>query len=222
MRSSFKIAVIGGDGIGPEVTAEALKVLRAAAPDIGFDTPDHDLGARLWHRTGETLPNTVLEEIRKHDAILLGAIGDPSAPSGVLERGVLLWLRFELDHYVNLRPVKLFPGVSWSLVNGTPETIDMVVIREGTEGPYTGAGGVIRAGTPQEIAAIVQWAFCSLNNSPGARAFYDQHRAAGDVHHQALRALGDRLVAILHGCLRHHNTYSEHTAWAHRQTSQAA
>ena len=152
MRSSIKLAVVGGDGIGPEVTAEALKVLRAAAPEVGVETTEYDLGARLWHRTGETLPATVLEEIREHDAILLGAIGDPSVPHGVLERGILLRLRFELDHYVNLRPVKLFPGVSSPLANGTPETIDMVVVREGTEGPYTGAGGVIRRGTRQEIA----------------------------------------------------------------------
>lgn len=150
--SSTKLAVIGGDGIGPEVTAEALKVLRAAAPDISFDTTEYDLGARRWHRTGETLPDTVLEEIRAHDAILLGAVGDPSVPSGVLERGLLLRLRFELDHYVNLRPVKLFAGVTSPLAAGSPETIDMVVIREGTEGPYTGAGGVMRKGTPAEIA----------------------------------------------------------------------
>jgi 3-isopropylmalate dehydrogenase len=150
--SSIKLAVIGGDGIGPEVTAEALKVLRAAAPDVSLDVTDYDLGARRWRRTGETLPETVLKEIRGHDAILLGAIGDPSVPHGVLERGVLLQLRFDLDHYVNLRPVKLFPGVSSPLANGTPETIDMIVVREGTEGPYTGAGGVVRKGTPQEIA----------------------------------------------------------------------
>src|SRR6201989_1467074 len=115
---SLRLAVVGGDGIGPEVTAEALKVLRAAAPDVTFDTTDYDLGARRWHRTGETLPETVLEEIRGHDAILLGAIGDPSVPSGVLERGLLLRLRFELDHYVNLRPVKQFPGGSSPLSTG--------------------------------------------------------------------------------------------------------
>jgi 3-isopropylmalate dehydrogenase len=152
MPSSIKLAVIGGDGIGPEVTAEALKVLRAAAPDVTFETTDYDLGARLYHRTGETLPGSVLAEIRQHDAILLGAIGDPSVPSGVLERGLLLRLRFELDHYVNLRPVRLLPGVTSPLLAGTPESIDMVVVREGTEGPYTGAGGVMRKGTPQEIA----------------------------------------------------------------------
>jgi 3-isopropylmalate dehydrogenase len=152
MGSTLRLAVIGGDGIGPEVTAEALKVLRVAAPDVTFDTTDYDLGARRWHRSGETLPDTVLEEIRGHDAILLGAVGDPSVPSGVLERGLLLRLRFELDHYVNLRPVRLYPGVASPLAKGSPETIDMVVVREGTEGPYTGAGGVMRHGTPQELA----------------------------------------------------------------------
>src|SRR6202000_1369292 len=152
MSNSFKLAVVGGDGIGPEVTAEALKVLKAATPDVTWETTDYDLGARRYHKTGETLPETVLEEIRAHDAIQLGAIGDPSVPSGVLERGLLLRLRFELDHYVNLRPVRLYPGTVSPLANGTPETIDMVVVREGTEGPYTGAGGVMRRGTAQELA----------------------------------------------------------------------
>jgi 3-isopropylmalate dehydrogenase len=152
MGSTTRLAVIGGDGIGPEVTAEALKVLRVAAPDVTFDTTDYDLGARRWHRTGETLPDAVLEEIRAHDAIMLGAVGDPSVPSGILERGLLLRLRFELDHYVNLRPVRLYPGVASPLAKGSPEAIDMIVVREGTEGPYTGAGGVMRRGTPEEIA----------------------------------------------------------------------
>ena len=152
MGSAIRLAVIGGDGIGPEVTAEALKVLRVAAPDVTFDTTDYDLGARRWHRSGETLPDTVLAEIRGHDAIVLGAVGDPSVPSGVLERGLLLRLRFELDHYVNLRPVRLYPGVVSPLAKGSPETIDMVVVREGTEGPYTGAGGVMRRGMAEELA----------------------------------------------------------------------
>jgi len=152
MANSYKLAVIGGDGIGPEVTGEALKVLRAATPDVTWETTDYDLGARRYHKSGETLPDSVLEEIRAHDAIQLGAIGDPSVPSGVLERGLLLRLRFELDHYVNLRPVRLYPGTVSPLVNGSPETIDMIVVREGTEGPYTGAGGVMRRGTPQELA----------------------------------------------------------------------
>ena len=149
---TIRLAVIGGDGIGPEVVAEALKVLRAAAPEISFDETSYDLGARRWHRTGETLPDAVLEEIRGHDAILLGAVGDPSVPSGVLERGLLLRLRFELDHYVNLRPVRLYPGVASPLASARSESVDMVVVREGTEGPYTGAGGVMRKGTPAEIA----------------------------------------------------------------------
>jgi 3-isopropylmalate dehydrogenase len=147
---TIRLAVIGGDGIGPEVVAEALKVLRAAAPGITIDETGYDLGARRWHRTGETLPDAVLEEIRGHDAILLGAVGDPAVPSGVLERGLLLRLRFELDHYVNLRPVRLYPGVASPLAKA--ESLDMMVVREGTEGPYTGAGGVMRKGTPGEIA----------------------------------------------------------------------
>jgi len=149
---NIALAVIGGDGIGPEVVAEALKVLRAAAPEVTISETSYDLGARRWHRTGETLPDQVLEEIRGHDAILLGAVGDPSVPSGVLERGLLLRLRFELDHYVNLRPVRLYPGVDSPLADVRPESVDILVVREGTEGPYSGAGGVMRKGTPGEIA----------------------------------------------------------------------
>jgi 3-isopropylmalate dehydrogenase len=148
--STIRLAVIGGDGIGPEVVAEALKVLKAAA--VTVDATTYDLGAQRWHRTGETLPDSALEEIRGHDAILLGAVGDPTVPSGVLERGLLLRLRFELDHYVNLRPVRLYPGVATPLAGIRPESINMVVVREGTEGPYAGAGGVLRKGTPAEVA----------------------------------------------------------------------
>ena len=148
--SAIRLAVIGGDGIGPEVVAEALKVLTAAA--VSVDATAYDLGAQRWHRTGETLPDSALEEIRGHDAILLGAVGDPTVPSGVLERGLLLRLRFELDHYVNLRPVRLYPGVATPLAGVRPESINMVVVREGTEGPYAGAGGVLRRGTPAEVA----------------------------------------------------------------------
>src|SRR5512135_1729529 len=147
---TIRLAVVGGDGIGPEVTAEALKVLRAATPGVSIDETSYDLGARRWHRTGETLPDAVLKEIRGHDAILLGAVGDPAVPSGVLERGLLLRLRFELDHHVNLRPVRLYPGVRSPLAAAA--RIDMVVVREGTEGPYAGAGGVLRAHTEQEVA----------------------------------------------------------------------
>jgi 3-isopropylmalate dehydrogenase len=149
---SIAIAVIGGDGIGPEVVTEALKVLRAAAPEVVIEQTSYDLGARRWHATGEVLPDSVLDELRGHDAILLGAVGDPSVPSGVLERGLLLRLRFELDHYVNLRPVRLYPGVVTPLANVRPESVDMLVVREGTEGPYTGSGGLMRKGTPNEIA----------------------------------------------------------------------
>ncbi|MFC6878815.1 MULTISPECIES: 3-isopropylmalate dehydrogenase [Actinomadura] len=151
---SIRLAVIPGDGIGPEVVDEGLKVLDAVAPSSGlaFERTSYDLGAARWHRTGETLPDSVLEELRGQDAILLGAVGDPSVPSGTLERGLLLRARFELDHYVNLRPVKLFPGVSTPLADVDPGDIDMIVVREGTEGPYTGVGGVLRKGTPHEVA----------------------------------------------------------------------
>ena len=156
---SYSIAVIGGDGIGPEVVGEGLKVLEAVSGDSGpkFATTEYDLGARRWHATGETLPESVLEELRGHDGILLGAIGDPSVPSGVLERGVLLPLRFALDHYVNLRPARLYPGVTSPLdvARVAPDGIDFVVVREGTEGPYVGNGGALRVGTPAEIATEV-------------------------------------------------------------------
>ena len=154
---STRLAVIGGDGIGPEVVAEGLKVLHAVLP--GVETTHYDLGATAYHRTGEVLPESVVEELRGHDAILLGAIGDPSVPPGVLERGLLLKLRFALDHHVNLRPVRLFPGVTGPL-GDTP--IDMVVVREGTEGPYVGNGGSMRTGTPHEVATEV-----SLNTAYG-------------------------------------------------------
>jgi len=150
MSINYRIAVIAGDGIGTEVVAEGLKVLGASG--VGFETTDYDLGARRYNATGETLPASVLEELRAHDAILLGAIGDPSVPPGVLERGLLLALRFALDHHVNLRPVKLYPGVATPLAGKGPADIDMVVCREGTEGPYAGAGGSLRKGTPHEVA----------------------------------------------------------------------
>ncbi|GAB3208076.1 3-isopropylmalate dehydrogenase [Marinactinospora thermotolerans] len=151
---TVKLAVIPGDGIGPEVVAEGLKVLSAVAPrhDLALDTTEYELGAKRWHATGETLPDSVEEELRGHDAIFLGAVGDPSVPSGVLERGLLLRLRFSFSHYVNLRPVRLYPGVTTPLADTTPDDIDMLVVREGTEGPYAGMGGVLRKGTPGEIA----------------------------------------------------------------------
>ncbi|MGV0605655.1 3-isopropylmalate dehydrogenase [Mycolicibacterium sp. XJ1904] len=156
----MKLAIIAGDGIGPEVVGEAVKVLDAVLP--GVQKTPYDLGARRYHTTGEVLPDSVLDELRGHDAILLGAIGDPSVPSGVLERGLLLRIRFELDHHINLRPGRLYPGVNSPLA-GNPD-IDFVVVREGTEGPYTGTGGAIRVGTPHEIATEV-----SVNTAFGVR-----------------------------------------------------
>ena len=160
MTAAMRLGVIAGDGIGPEVVGEALKVLDAVFP--GVEKTEYELGARLYHRTGEVLPDSVLDEIKGQDAILLGAIGDPSVPSGLLERGLLLRIRFELDHHINLRPGRLYPGVASPLA-GDPE-IDFVVVREGTEGPYTGNGGAIRVGTPHEIATEV-----SVNTAYGVR-----------------------------------------------------
>jgi 3-isopropylmalate dehydrogenase len=159
MTRTIRLAVIGGDGIGPEVTAEALKILEVLGPahDIAFDRTHYDLGAERWYATGEVLPDSVLAEIRQHDAILLGAVGgrpnDTSMPPGLLERGLLLRLRFELDHYVNLRPSRVYPGVPTPLVE--PGDVDFVVVREGTEGPYAGSGGRLRAGTAAEVATEV-------------------------------------------------------------------
>ena len=173
----MKLAVIPGDGIGVEVTEQALRVLTAVVPNV--DANRFDLGAARWHRTGETLPDSVLDEIREHDAILLGAVGDPSVPSGVLERGLLLRLRFELDHYVNLRPAKLYSGVATPLA-GEP-SIDFVVYREGTEGPYVGNGGALRRGTAQEVATEV-----SVNTAFGVervvRAAFERARTRPRKH----------------------------------------
>jgi 3-isopropylmalate dehydrogenase len=154
----MRLAVIPGDGIGPEVIAEALKVLEEVVPSA--ETTRYDLGAARWHATGELLPESVLAELREHDAILLGAVGDPSVPSGILERGLLLRLRFELDHHVNLRPARLYPGVKSPIAD--PGEIDMIVVREGTEGLYAGNGGLLRKDTPHEIATEV-----SVNTSFG-------------------------------------------------------
>ena len=170
-----RLALIPGDGIGPEVVAEGVKVLRAAVDgEVTVETTEFDLGARRWHATGETLPAAALAEIRGHDAILLGAVGDPGVPSGVLERGLLLALRFELDHYVNLRPARLYPGVVSPLA--APGEVDFVVVREGTEGPYVGNGGAVRVGTPHEIATEV-----SVNTAFGVeRVVRDAFRRAAN------------------------------------------
>ncbi len=165
MASNIKLAVIPGDGIGTEVVAEGLKVLSAVAAQAGItiDTNEYDLGARRYNATGETLPDSVVAELKEHDAILLGAIGDPSVKPGILERGVLLPLRFKLDHHVNLRPVKLYEGVTSPIAGKGSKEIDFVVCREGTEGPYVGAGGYLRKDTEHEVATEV-----SLNTRFGA------------------------------------------------------
>ena len=159
----FELAVIAGDGIGPEVVNEGLKVLDVVAKkyDVSFKRTSYDLGAGYWHRTGQVLPQAILDEIATKDVILLGAVGDPTVPSGVLERGLLLKLRFAFDHYINLRPARLMPGVTGPLATKAP--IDFVVVREGTEGPYVGAGGVLAHGTENEIATEE-----SLNTRRGA------------------------------------------------------
>lgn len=155
MTQNINLAVVAGDGIGVEVVEQGLAVLEAvtAKSDIKLSTTEFNLGARRWHETGDTLTDVDLEQIKTHDAILLGAIGDPNVPSGVLERGLLLKLRFSLDHYVNLRPGKLYEGVKSPLAE--PGEVDFIVVREGTEGPYVGNGGAIRSGTPHEIATEV-------------------------------------------------------------------
>jgi len=151
---TYKIAVIPGDGTGPEVIREGVKVLEAAARRGGFKVNwiYYDLGGERYLKTGETLPEGVMEELKQMDAIYLGAIGHPQVKPGILERGILLRLRFELDLYINLRPVKLYPGVETPLKDKGPEDIDFVVVRENTEGLYAGAGGFLRRGTPYEVA----------------------------------------------------------------------
>jgi len=153
-RKIYRIGVMGGDGTGPEVIREGLKVIQAASAKFGFalELVDYDLGGERYKRTGEILPDSVVEELKKLDAIYLGAIGHPDVKPGILEKGLLLRLRFELDQYINLRPVKLYPNVDTPLKNKTPADIDFVVVRENTEGLYTGAGGVLRKGTPNEVA----------------------------------------------------------------------
>lgn len=166
MGNVLNIAVIPGDGIGPEVVAEAVKVLKVAtnASDTGLELTEYKLGAEHWLETGESLNPETLEAIKQHDAILFGAVGaapgDTRIPSGIIERELLLKLRFSLDHFVNLRPAKLYPGIESPLAN--PGEVDFVVVREGTEGPYVGNGGSVRTGTPHEIATEV-----SINTAYG-------------------------------------------------------
>ena len=152
--ATYKIAVMPGDGTGPEVTAEAVKVIKAAADKFNFklDLTEFDFGGERYKRTGETLPDSGVEELRQFDAILLGAIGHPDVAPGILEKGILLKARFELDQYINLRPVKLYPGVETPLKDKGPEDIDFVVVRENTGDLYTGTGGFSMKGTPHEVA----------------------------------------------------------------------
>ncbi|MFJ9766783.1 3-isopropylmalate dehydrogenase [Streptomyces erythrochromogenes] len=194
MSTSINLAVIPGDGIGQEVVAQGLKVLTAVLPqDVKLETKQYDLGAQRWHRTGETLPDAELEALRHHDAILLGAIGDPSVPSGVLERGLLLKLRFAFDHFINLRPSKLFPNTATPLA-GRPD-IDFVVVREGTEGPYTGNGGSLRTGTPAEVATEV-----SINTAYGVeRVVRDAYERADSRPRKKLTLVHKNNVLVYAG-----------------------
>ncbi|MCP3816781.1 3-isopropylmalate dehydrogenase [Streptomyces sp. A3M-1-3] len=196
MSRSLNLAVIPGDGIGQEVVAQGLKVLAAVLPqDVKLETKEYDLGARRWHRTGETLPDAELDALKQHDAILLGAIGDPSVPSGVLERGLLLKLRFAFDHFINLRPSKLFPNTATPLA-GRPD-IDFVVVREGTEGPYTGNGGSLRTGTPAEVATEV-----SVNTAYGVeRVVRDAYERANARPRKKLTLVHKNNVLVYAGHL---------------------
>jgi 3-isopropylmalate dehydrogenase len=153
-RDVLRVAVIGGDGTGPEVTAEAVKVLKAVAAleGIRYELVDFDLGGQRYLRTGETLPRSVLDELRTFQAILLGAVGHPDVAPGILEKGLLLELRFSFDQYINLRPVKLYPGVETPLAGKGPDDIDFVVVRENTEDLYVGIGGFLKKGTADEVA----------------------------------------------------------------------
>ena len=182
---TINLAVIAGDGIGPEVVHEGLKVLDVVAKKyaLEFKKTAYDLGAAYWHRTGVALPDETMAELAKADVILLGAVGDPTVPSGVVERGLLLKLRFAFDHYVNLRPAKLMPGVTSPLA--TNAAIDFIVVREGTEGPYSGAGGVMAVGTSAEIATEV-----SLNTRRGAE------RVIRDAFERALKRERKKLTLV--------------------------
>jgi len=164
MVKTYKIAVIPGDGTGPEVIREGIKVLKSASSKFGFkiDFNEYDFGGERWKRTGETLPDLAVNELKKFDAIYLGAIGHPDVKPGILEKGILLKLRFALDQYINLRPVKLYPGVWTPIKDKGPEDIDFVVVRENTEGLYTGSGGFLKQGTPDEVALQ-----CSINTRKG-------------------------------------------------------
>lgn len=199
--STIDLAVIPGDGIGPEVTAEAVKVLEkaAAAEGIVLQQTHYKLGAQHWLETGETLPEETLADLRTRDAILFGAVGaapgDTRIPSGIIERELLLKLRFSLDHFVNLRPSRLYPGVASPLAH--PGDVDFIVVREGTEGPYVGNGGTLRAGTPHEVATEV-----SLNTAHGVeRVVRDAFRRANDRPRKKLTLVHKHNVLVFAGHL---------------------
>jgi 3-isopropylmalate dehydrogenase len=191
---TYRIAVVPGDGTGPEVTAEAVKVLDAAAAKFGFklEKTPYDIGGERYKRTGEVLPESVLDELRKQDAILLGAIGHPDVKPGILEKGILLRVRFELDQYINLRPVRLYPGVETPIKDKGPKEIDYAVVRENSGDLYTGVGGISMKGTADEVAMQVavysrmqverclRWAF------EYARKYGKKARGVGDQNTLAL------------------------------------
>lgn len=154
MSKTYQIGVIPGDGTGPEVIAEGLRVLKAVSEKMGikYNLIHYDYGGERYLRSGETLPDSAINELRQLDAIYLGAIGHPEVKPGILEKEILLNMRFSLDLYINLRPVRLYPGVDTPLKDKGPEQIDFVVVRENTEGLYTGSGGFLKKGTPDEIA----------------------------------------------------------------------
>ena len=212
----YRIAVIGGDGIGPEVTEQGLKSLAAAAGKGGFtfETNHYDLGGDRYLRTGEVLPGSVETELAEHDAILLGAVGTPDVPPGVLERGLLLRLRFNFDLYVNLRPVKLLPGVPTPIAGLLPENCDMLIARENTEGTYTGSGGTIRKGTPHEVALqesintrlgverVTRFAFEQASRRRGHLTLCHKTNVlmyAGDLWYRTLEELGERYPGVTTG-----------------------
>ncbi len=196
------IAVVRGDGIGVEVVEQGLKVLDAVLP--GCRTTEYDLGAARYHRTGEVLPDSVLAELADHDAILLGAVGDPTVPPGVLERGLLLKLRFAFDQYVNLRPSRLWPGTTGPLANVKAGEIDFVVVREGTEGLYTGAGGTMHTGTAAEVATEE-----SLNTRHGVeRVIRDAFARAGKRERRKV-TLVHKMNVLTHAGGLWHRTFTQ-------------
>ena len=208
MTVSYRIAVIGGDGIGPEVVAEGCKVLDALEQVEGFTTEraEYDLGGRRYRATGEVLPDATLEELASFDAIYLGAVGTPDVPPGVLERGLLLRIRFGFDQFVNYRPVRLYPGVTSPVADLTPDRCDLVIVRENTESVYAGAGGTLYRGTPHEVATqesvntrhgverVLRFAFEEARGRRGKLTLVHKTNVlahAGDLWWRAFQEVGD-------------------------------